>query len=122
MQSANRRKVVLGERKLDAGGVVLWNHYVLPAGASFLKLERVHAIFFSLFFWRHLRLPLIKVRGVVCGRNCSSLWLLDENCGVTSCPDIIQGILVQDMHSRESVVVQGLQIDFTKLQLNLGSM
>lgn len=70
----------------------------MPAGASFLEVERVPEFFFS-FSLSLLEIPeaglvfaFIMVRGVVCGRNCNTLWLLHENCGVTPCLGIVEGI------------------------------
>ncbi len=93
----------------------------IPAGAGFLKVKRVPATFFLSFFLFFLEtpeagflLPFIKARGVVCGRNCSTLWLLHENCGVTSCLGIIQGILVQNM-CPENSRLSGDYREFTRL-------
>lgn len=115
-RSPESRREVVDKRKLN---VVLESHYVLketvPAGAGFLEHESVPETFFfslSLSFLETpeagLVLPFIAVRGVVYGRNCSILWLLHENCGITSCLGRVEGIPMQDMRSfREFKIVQG---------------
>lgn len=101
-----------------------WSHYVfkekrcLQWQVSLNLSVYLEVCFLSLSFLEPpeagLVLAFIEVMGVVCGRNCSCLWLLHENCGVTSCLGLVRGILVRNMHSfREFKIVQSLQIEFT---------